>query len=393
MYDQKLSIIIPTKNRQQYAFRCISALLNFHSDKFEIVVQDNSDDSSLREMLKNQIDGVKLKYSYTKDCLSFCANFEKGVELSNGDYLITIGDDDCVFPEIVELTDALREKGVEAAVFATQTAYMWPNAVSKNSGKLIVRKQKKHIKILSTAFAWDTMVRNGFYDYQKYSFPKIYHGIIKREKFDLVKEKTGHYFGGLTPDIYSAVALSLYIDRILYISTPFTLPGTCAKSGSADSLTGRHTGELSNAPHFRGHEHYEWDEEIPRVYSVDTIWAETAFKAYKENGKSVHLTDDECFALLAHIVRRCPAFQARMADFYANKTGCDLKKAERLLAKSARRLSNRYFIQKCWRFVMQVLRGRHAYNGVADIEDALKIARKNIKEHKKIIEKVRKIEW
>lgn len=393
MYDAKLSIIIPTRNRQQYAAKCIATLLKFPSSAFEIVVQDNSDDASLGDMIADKIDGVKLKYAYSKERLSFCANFERAVELSSGDYLITIGDDDCVFPEIVSLTDVLREKGIDSAVFSTETTYIWPNTELKNSGRLVVRRQRNYIKKVSTASAFDDMVAVGNYDYQGYPFPKIYHGIIKREKFDLVKAKTGHYFGGLTPDIYSAVALSFYIDHILYVNTPFTLPGTCARSGSADSLTGKHTGELKDAPHFNGHDHYEWDEAVPYVYSVDTIWAETAFKAIKENGKDVSLSDDAYFAFLLHIVRRCPMFKERITDLYVSKTGMDLSKAQKRFERFTKKLSRRYFIKRGWRFGMQVLKGRHVYSDVRDVEAALQIASRDINDHKKVIEKVRNFEW
>lgn len=393
MYDSKLSIIIPTKNRQQYAFKCILTLLRFSSPAFEIVVQDNSDEPLLQEMLGDRIDGVKLKYAYNNNCLSFCSNFEKGVELSSGDYLIAIGDDDCVFPEIVDLTNVMREKKIDAAVFDTHTTYIWPNAISGNGGKLVVRKQRESIKKISTTLAWPSMTSSGNYDYQQYPFPKIYHGIINREKFDIVKSKTGHYFGGLTPDIYSAVALSFYIDDILYINTPFTLPGTCAKSGSADSLTGRHTGELKDAPHFRGHDSYEWDKSIPYVYSVDTIWAETAFKAHKECGKTVCLSDDEYFAFLLHIVKRSPMFKDRMVTYYATRTNVDASEIDKLFERSVKKLSRRSFIKKGWNFGVQILRGRRVYRDVEDIGVALEIASKDINNHKKIIENIRSSEW
>lgn len=393
MYDTKLSIIIPTKNRQKYAFKCIETILKFPVSAFEIVVQDNSDDDSLREMLGSRIDGVKLKYAYDNGCLSFCSNFEKGVELASGDYIITIGDDDCVFSQIVELTDVLREKGIDSAVFNTDTTYIWPNAVSNDSGKLVVRKQRNYIQKLTTASAFGDMVAVGNYDYQKYSFPKIYHGIIKREKFDLVKAKTGHYFGGLTPDIYSAVALSFYIDDILYINTPFTLPGTCAKSGSADSLTGRHTGELKNAPHFRGHNDYQWDEAIPYVYSVDTIWAETAFKAVKENGGEPVLSDSGYFNFLVYIMNRSHMFKDRIAELYANRTNADINTAKASLEKAVKKLSRQSLIKRYWGAGVQILKGRYVYKGVEDIEKALEIASKDIKEHKTVIEKIRNGEW
>ena len=383
MYDKKLSIIIPTKNRQVYALKCVKTLLSFPSNDFEIVIQDNSDDDSLKHSLGDLIDGVKLKYSYVPGCLSFCANFEKGVENSSGDYLITIGDDDCVFPDIVDLTNVIREKNICAAVFDTHTTYIWPNAVSKKGGRLVVRNQRNVVKKISTAPALTDMMRAGNYDYQQYSFPKIYHGIIKRESFDKVKAATGHYFGGLTPDIYSAVALSFYIDEILYVSTPFTLPGTCAKSGSADSLTGRHTGELKDAPHFRGHDNYEWNSDIPYVYSVDTIWAETAFKAATENGKNVALTSSEYFAFLTHIIKRSPLFKERMVDFYCTKSGCDATKAEELFDKAVARFSRRVKRRRWISAGMQVLKGRYVYNDVEDIDQALRFRVPKLKNTKK----------
>lgn len=394
MYDEKLSIIIPTKNRQTYAFKCITTILSFPSDKFEIVVQDNSDDSSLREMLGNRIDGVKLKYSYSNECLSFCSNFEKGIELSNGDYIVMIGDDDCVFPSIVECANALREKRIDAAVFSTATTYIWPNAISDKGGKLVVRKQINYIKKVSTSSALTDMVDSGNYDYQNYHFPKVYHGIVRRDKLDLVKAKTGHCFGGLTPDIYSAVSLSFYIDNILYINTSFTLPGTCSKSGSADSLTGRHTGELKDAPHFRGHDSYEWDEAVPYVYSVDTIWAETAFKAVKENGKDIALTDSEYFALLSNIVKRCPEFKERMADFFANKVNKSYDTVVKCIGCASKRLSRAAFVKKAWNFGVQLLKGRNVYMDVNDIEMALTKATEDIcVAQEKAIKKIRNFEW
>lgn len=393
MYEEKLSIIIPTKNRQQYASKCIQTILSNPSDGFEVVVPDNSDNDSLRDMLSDLIGDKRLKYAYDAGVLSFCSNFERGVEMSSGDYLIIIGDDDCVFPEIVELADAVREKGIDSVVFSTESSYLWPNAVAESSGKLVIRKQFPTIKVKETRSAWKQMITVGNYDYQQYPFPKIYHGMIKREKFDLVKDKTGHYFGGLTPDIYSAVALSFYIDKILYISTPFTLPGTCAKSGSADSLTGRHTGELKDAPHFRGHDSYEWDPDIPYVYSVDTIWAETGFKAVKENGGSVSLSNEEYFAYLKHIVKRCSEFKDRMAEFYSDKTGCEVNKVKDRLHKEVYWLKKVAFIKKCRNFGIQLLKGRHVHNDVDDIAQAIKIACDEITDHQRVIQKVRSLNW
>ena len=393
MYEKKLSIIIPTRNRQIYANKCVRTILSINSDNFEVVVHDNSTDTSLRDMLQDVIDNPKLKYAYSSENLSFCSNFEKSVELSSGDYIIMIGDDDCVLPAIVDLANVMRDKGIESVLFPTENSYYWPNAIKDNQGKLVVRKDRLYVKKLSPETAISDMMAVGNYDYQKYSFPKIYHGIVKRENLDRVKEKTGHIFGGLTPDIYSAVALSFYTKRMVYVNYPFTQPGMCAKSGSADSVTGRHTGELKDAPHFRGHDNYEWDSQIPYLYSIDTIWAETAFKAIQENGGKVSLNKEQFFNFSIYIGGRSPQFWDRLADMYASKYGENKEKAYARLVKKIKAESRKKYIKRRWNFAVQLLKGRYTYNGINDIEKAVSIVVKKQNKHLKAIELVKKLDY
>ncbi len=122
----------------------------------------------------------------------------------------------------------------------------------------------------------------GAQKYQQLDLIKLYHGIVKREKLDEVKQRAGNYFGGLTPDIYGAVALSLICEKVAKIHMPITISGICKTSGSNDSATGKHTGILEDAPHFRGHDSYLWDSKVPKFYSVETIWADTALHALND---------------------------------------------------------------------------------------------------------------
>jgi hypothetical protein len=47
-------------------------------------------------------------------------------------------------------------------------------------------------------------------------------------------------------------------------------------------MKGAHSGRLETAPHFRDRTGYIWAAKIPRYYSVQTIWAESAIKAIHE---------------------------------------------------------------------------------------------------------------
>lgn len=390
-YLNKLSIIIPTRNRQIYAYKCIETILKFNRDDFEVVVHDNSDDDSLKTLLGELIENPLLKYRYDNSCLSFCDNFEKALEMSCGDYVVYIGDDDCVLEEIIDLVNIIRTKKIYAVSYATSISYFWPNSIKTRSGELVIRKKNIYCKKKSTKEALKKMKRVGNYDYQNYDFPKAYHGIVNREKLDNIKKKTGRYFSGLTPDIYCAVSLSFYVDEILYINYPFSIMGICPRSGSADSMSGKHTGELSQAPHFRGNDMYKWHESIPYIYTVDTIWAETAFKAVEQNGNNIQLTKKEYYKFINNIVYRYPMFKDRMIELYKENVG-NKKNLKLRFFVSTKLLSLNLKIKKLINYASQLIHGRITYNNVTDIEEVIKIVRNKNNKFNKVVEKIKKME-
>lgn len=392
-YSPKLSIIIPTKNRQMYLMSCVKSILKNGKNIFEIIVQDNSD----KPILKEQIEALhdeRIIYSYCNEAISFCDNFEKAVSLSSGDYLTIIGDDDSVLPSLFDLVVIVRELDIDCVTYSTPSNYLWANSLKNaNDGTIFIRKTMPKVSIVSSKHSVERMFKTGDFDYQKYFFPKVYHGLIRRSKMDEYKMTTGKYFGGLTPDIYSAVSLSFVVKRHIHINYPFTLPGMCAKSGSADSLSGRHTGKLKDAPHFTGHDNYLWDSEIPYVYSVQTIWAETAFKALKDNGVTSTFNNNELFAFLCTTLKQCPVFFEEFIDYYARKTGLKKSMVKKMMKRHVFSIKLKYKIKKMISFAKQLLRGRFVYSGVSDISNAIDIVMKKLKKFNIVFKKIKKLNF
>ena len=86
----------------------------------------------------------------------------------------------------------------------------------------------------------------------------------------------------VTNSLTSSIALSLVIDKVLKIDYPLTIPGVCSLSGSGQASTGRHVGNLEDAPQLKGHINYQWSQLVPKFYSVETIWADSALAALKD---------------------------------------------------------------------------------------------------------------
>jgi len=302
-----LSVVIPTRNRQEYAISCIESILRIPDPELEIVVQDNSDTRKLEELLHQNVQDSRLRYRYTPTSLSIIDNFDAAVRLATGEYLCLIGDDDGINPEIIEATRWAKYNGIDTLKPACCVNYLWPGSggrstlftdVPQKTGRLIINYFSGKIVYPDKEQELQRLVRKGGQEYLGTELPKFYHGIVRRECLDKVREKIGSYFGGLSPDIYASVSLANTARNMVSIDYPLTLPGACRKSGSVENQLGEHTGNLEDAPHLQDRGSYEWAKQVPRYYSVQTIWADSTLAALQDLGRE-DLIDDFNVAYLA----------------------------------------------------------------------------------------------
>ncbi len=197
-----------------------------------------------------------------------------------------IGDDDGVLPEIVKCVEWMKDKNIDAVKAVRSIVYHWPGNSSNLSAMLRIYGNHDVCHKMDTMAAVIQLLKNGGQNYSKYDLAVSYHGIVKKACLDAVKRQTGKYFDGVSPDIYSAVCLSLLKDlKAYYINKPILISGICPKSTSADSAEGKHFGKLEDIDHLCDMKTYNWDQVVPYIYSVETVWAETALKALEQMGR------------------------------------------------------------------------------------------------------------
>lgn len=320
-YRFLLSILIPTKNRQEFAIETIKQILNSCDLDIQVVVQDNSDDNKLEEMLRPLMKDERIKYNYTSKILSFVDNFGLAVSQSDGEYVCIIGDDDGINYEILKILRWASKYKIDAIKPALNTVFIWPetgiiNDKKANTGYMTISKVTSMARFANTKNEITKMLKKGCQNYLIFDLVKIYHGIVRKDKIEIVKDLTGKYFGGLSPDIYGAVSLSIVIPEVLCLDYPLTIAGVCRKSGSADSVTGKHTGEYEDAPHLRGHQSYDWADEVPKFYSVETIWADSALAALKDMGKNWMIKDFKEEVLIAYCIYKYSKYSNLLKNHY-----------------------------------------------------------------------------
>jgi glycosyltransferase involved in cell wall biosynthesis len=285
-----LTVAIATKDRELYCIEAIKSILAYNDDRIEITVADNSKTDTVKKYV-SALNYPNIKYDYDPGPLSSIDNFNRCFELATGEYIIMIGDDDSITSHTIGIALWMKNNNVESVSSSRYVDYYWPNPniETLKKGKLNIPKYSGTVAIYNNDQNLKALLKNGIIGYLSYNLPKVYHGIIKMSCMDKVKSITGHYFGALSPDIYAAVTLSCIIDKNYVADFPFSIAGICPTSTSFVATTGGHSGDLKNAPHLKNRGIYEWDSLIPKYYSVETLWAESALKALKEIGKANYL--------------------------------------------------------------------------------------------------------
>lgn len=282
----KLSIIIPTRNRQDYLLYAVNTIVQY-CPSAEIIVCDNSSSDKLRDILAAHISGGNIRYSYSSEYLSVVDNFERALKMSTGKYVMFIGDDDSVGPGLQEVVDWAIEFNVDAVVSYRDkflVSYFWPGVQSKYYGNGYAANMFVH-DFSGEAFKIDPIeslrsVADVCGSSGLGSLPRAYHGLVARSVLDRVTLKHGRVFGGVSPDIYSATLIASECSSAYVVDFPFVIPGASSVSTAGQGAAQSDRTSLRNTEHTaRFGDGLIWDELIPEFYSPHTVWAFSLKKA------------------------------------------------------------------------------------------------------------------
>lgn len=130
----KVSIIIPTFNRPELLRRAVQSALNQTYPNVEVIVINDYPESDL-EGLKNEFHSVKF-YQNSKN-MGGCYSRNRGIELSEGEYVNFLDDDDELFPDKISMQmEKFRESYIENVGFITA------HVEDFRSGKKIIKTNR-----------------------------------------------------------------------------------------------------------------------------------------------------------------------------------------------------------------------------------------------------------
>lgn len=285
MTNYLLSVVVPTKNRYKYLEPLIRLVQSFSKGNVELVIEDNSDNNAEFLPVLDKLSSPDLRYFYNSEPISVGDNLDNAIAHSNGEFVCVIGDDDGVFPSIIKCAEWMQTNNVDA-VIPLIVSYMWPDYYgeeSKRGGNTsYVPDSKPFITYLDPKVSLKESLDKGFLN--RGNLPICYHGIVKRTCLEQVREVAGCYSPGPSPDIAAGVALSLVIKKYAYINYPIVISGSSKHHGGGAYRMKHGAAPIESLSFLPAHTKENWEKKLPLIWTVETIWPESAIKALRRMG-------------------------------------------------------------------------------------------------------------
>lgn len=279
-----LSIAIPTFNRSDYMVHCLESLLHINGN-LEIVVSDSSSDLKLKKLLEGVYGHIlsdsRVKYFYTEESLDMTANLNRALEFCSGHYVIFLGDDDTLVPEVLQYLEIFKALKIDLISPDVVVNYAWPDFETKyfksgHKSNLYSDYGTPYIKVFDTSTAYYDSLNNCFQGTE--GLPKLYHGFVARELLLKIKRETGNFLHGSTPDMSAAIGLCFVADHFVRCNFPLTIPGASGMSNTGRAARNQHVGNLEDEAQTSGISRRSWIVGMPRFFSVEVVWAQSGFE-------------------------------------------------------------------------------------------------------------------
>lgn len=322
-----LSILIPTKNRYNTLKPVLQGLIkDFNNQNVEYIIQDNTlVNDEIISFIKS-LNCDKIKYFHESNSLSQSENCNFSVKNSSGEFLILIGDDDYVLPSIIDAVKWMKENKVEclnyniASYLWTDISFKYKTSVSNGGTLLIDKPIKKKFTLLDSKFELKKVIGSGGTDYA--NLPRLYHGLVKRNVLDRVYKKCNTYFPGLSPDMASSVAISIFTNIFYKYHYPLSISGKSFFSAAGKGVNHTHVGDLDKMTFLDKVLLKKWNPKIPYFWSGDTIYAQSIDHSLKSCNKKNKLNFNKLYAHLLLYERKSiikninPILQSVKTNFF-----------------------------------------------------------------------------
>jgi glycosyltransferase involved in cell wall biosynthesis len=269
----KLTIIVTTRERYDTLLHTIRTLVCQDYTDCEFIISDNFSNDKTQEVVRS-FDDTRLVYINTGKRISMAENWEFALNHARGEYVGYLGDDDGFLPGALSAAMKIIEKGNTPALIWEKAEYCWPNYIESSMRNLLSIRLNGYEQIIRDG----NEERKRVINFKKgYTYlPCIYNGVVKLELIKKLQgeSKNGIFFNSISPDVFSALALSAVIGNYCYSNYPFVVNGASKHSNGTAFIRRGTDGEKDNpTTTFYAENTVAYDDRLLLVASVAPIVA------------------------------------------------------------------------------------------------------------------------
>jgi glycosyltransferase involved in cell wall biosynthesis len=230
----RFSVLLPTRNRLDLLTFAIETVRRQDYNDWEIVVSDNASEQDIAGYIRSLNDS-RIKYVRTQAFLPVTDNWNNALKNSSGEYIIMLGDDDCLLKGFFRTMHSLIEEfHYPDSIYTNALLYAYPGVIqgypegflqpygnasfSRNASKpFLLNRKKAH-----------ELVRDAMHFKMSYTF-NMQHSVIKRTFIDRLS-RNGPFFQSPYPDFYASNVILLKAETLVVNPTPMVVVGISPKS-------------------------------------------------------------------------------------------------------------------------------------------------------------------
>jgi glycosyltransferase involved in cell wall biosynthesis len=230
----KFSILLPTRNRLDLLKYAIRSVLDQSESDWEIIVSDNASEEDISGYIQS-LNDPRVKYFRTDSFISITDNWNRALDKSSGEWIIMLGDDDCLMKGYFSTINELIEKFPNPElIYSNAFQYAYPNTLPDcPHGRLLIWNNAIFLSGQSSPF-WLTKKESSECVQKTFNFEVVFNfnmqfATVHRSLIEKLKYQ-GSFFYSTYPDYYAMTAMMLHANRILVCPRPLVSVGIAPKS-------------------------------------------------------------------------------------------------------------------------------------------------------------------
>lgn len=230
----KFSVLLPTRNRLDLLSYAIETVRRQDFPDWEIIVSDNFSEENIAGYIED-LNDPRIKYFRTQSFIPVTDNWNQALVKSQGDYVVMLGDDDCLMQGYFSsLKKIIEDYDSPDLIYTGAFLYAYPGVIPGMADGFL--RPYQHREIYRKA-------RNPFWLENSVATELVESSLNFQIKFDynmqfslvsrkLINEmaKYGDFYQSPYPDYYASNVMLLKAKRILVVPKPLVTIGISPKS-------------------------------------------------------------------------------------------------------------------------------------------------------------------